>query len=170
MRWGKSETKSSCKWMTRNTWKPKMQNRSSDNGYPTARQPVAKEQSSMNKKSVSAEKWATNLQSDALAHDNLLSSPLKSLEEDGIPPTTEKKHNQKKKSTSRPIEESASTSEVILHPTAVNDNLFSSPLKLLEEHVIPDTTGKKHNQRDKSISNGKSPTSDVLIKGSLNIK
>lgn len=62
-------------------------------GYPTTRQPVAKKQS-MNKKSVIAKKSATNLQ-PALAVDNFLSTPLKSLEEDSIPPATEKKRNQK---------------------------------------------------------------------------
>jgi hypothetical protein len=60
-------------------------------GYPTTRQPVAKKQS-MNKKSVSAKNSVTNLQ-PALAVDNFLSSPLKSLEEVGIPPATEKKRN-----------------------------------------------------------------------------
>jgi hypothetical protein len=59
-------------------------------GYPTTRQPVA------NKKSVRAEK-STNLQPDSLADDDLSSSPLKSLE-DVIPPSTEKKRKEKKKS------------------------------------------------------------------------
>ena len=128
-------------------------------GYPT-KQPAVGKKHSINKKSVSAEKSATILQS-ALVDDNLLSSPLKPLEEDEISQSTETKRNQKKKSTCRPVEKSA-TSEVILHPDAINVN-FSSPLKPLEEDEIPEPTGKKHNQKKKSISIEKSATSDIIL-------
>ena len=122
-------------------------------GYPTTRQPVA------NKKSVRAEK-PTNLQPDSLADDDLPSSPPKSLE-DVIPPSTKKKRKEKKKSA---------RSEVKLNTTAVNDNLLSSsPLQSLEEDEIPETTGKnKHNQREKSFSIGKSPTSEITLHPAVN--
>lgn len=103
-------------------------------------------------------------------NDELSSSPLKSIEEDVIPPSTEKKRKQKKKSTIRPMDKSA-TSEVKMNTTAVNDNLLSSsPLKSLEEDEIPETTGKKPNQREKLISIGKSPTSEIILHTAVNYK
>jgi hypothetical protein len=109
------------------------------------------------------------LQPDSLADDDLSSSPLKSLE-DVIPPSTEKKRKEKKKSTSKSMKKSA-TSEVKLNTTAVNDNLSSSsPLQSLEEDEIPETTGKKHNQREKSFSIGKSPTSEISLHPAVNDK
>ena len=57
-----------------------------------------------------------------------------------------------------------------MNTTAVNDNLLSSsPLQSLEEDEIPETTGKnKHNQREKSFSIGKSPTSEITLHPAVN--
>jgi hypothetical protein len=58
-----------------------------------------------------------------------------------------------------------------LNTTAVNDNLLSSSTpQSLEEDEIHETTGKRHNQREKSISIGKSPTSEISLHPAVNDK